>query len=113
MRIYFQVPTCLIRPQIWAHVRCKTNNNILLFYPFVQDANKSFVPCFAFVLCIMTSPVPFYMDHKPKFGYFTTAKQLKNTKHARAECAKLLLLHTKYAMFFLRSRCRRRYYELQ
>ena len=24
-----------------AHVRCETNNNILLFYPFVQDANDS------------------------------------------------------------------------
>ena len=49
-----------------AHVWCKTNINILLFYPFVQAANDSFVPCFAFVLCIMTSAVPFYMDHKPK-----------------------------------------------
>ena len=48
-----------------AHVRCKTNNNILLFHPFLRDANDSFVPCFAFVLCIMTSAVPFYMDHKP------------------------------------------------
>ena len=49
-----------------AHVRCKTNNNIILFYPFVQDANGSFVPCFAFVLCIMTTAMPFYMDHKPR-----------------------------------------------
>ena len=48
------------------HVRCKTNTNILLFTPLAQDANDSFVPCFAFVLCIMTSAVLFYMDHKPK-----------------------------------------------
>ena len=53
-----------------ARVRCKTYNNILLFYPFVQDANDSFVPCFAFVLCIMTSAVPFYMDHKPEIDQF-------------------------------------------
>ena len=53
-----------------AHVRWKTNNNILLFYPFVQDANvDSFVPCFAFVLCIMTSAVLFYIDHKPPLFY--------------------------------------------
>ena len=51
----------------WARVRCKTNNNILLFSPLVQDANDSIVPRFDFVLCIMTSTVPFYMDHKP-FG---------------------------------------------
>ena len=44
---------------------CKTNNNILLFYAFVQDANDSFVPCFAFVLCIRRQLCPFYMDHKP------------------------------------------------
>ena len=50
---------------IAAHVWCKTNNNIVLFYPFVQDANDSFFPCFALVLCIMMSAVPFYMDHKP------------------------------------------------
>ena len=50
-----------------AHVRCKTNNNIVLFYPSVQDANDSFVACLAFVLSIMTSAVPFYMDHKPIF----------------------------------------------
>ena len=30
--------------------------------------NVSFVPCFAFVLCILTSAVPFYMDHKPGGG---------------------------------------------
>ena len=41
---------------------------MLLFYPFVQDANDSFVPYFAIVLCIMTSAVPFYMymDHKSR-----------------------------------------------
>ena len=65
-----------------AHVRCKTNNNILLFYPFVQDANDSFVPCFAFVLylvlCIMTSAVPlFYMDRKPKISILTPQKGLE------------------------------------
>ena len=54
-----------ITPCEWAHVRCKTNNNILLIYIFVQDANDSFAPCFAFVLCIMTSAVPSYMDYKP------------------------------------------------
>ena len=43
------------------HVRCKTNNNILLFYPFVQDGKDPFVPCFAFVLCIVKSTVPFYI----------------------------------------------------
>ena len=48
-----------------ADVRCKTNNNILVFYPFCPRCNDSFVSCFAFVLCIMTSAVPFYMDHKP------------------------------------------------
>ena len=32
------------------------------FYPFVQDENDSFVPCFAFVLCIMTSAVRFYLQ---------------------------------------------------
>ena len=53
-----------------AHVR-KTNNNILLFYPFVQDANDSFVPCFALVLCIMMSDVSFYMDHEPYFPFST------------------------------------------
>ena len=52
-----------------AHIRCKTNNNMLLFYPFVQDANDFFVHRFAFVLCIMTSAVPFYMDHKPWWPY--------------------------------------------
>ena len=51
-----------------AHVWCKTNNSILLFYAFVQDANDSFVPCFDFVPCIMTSAVPFFMDHKPFSG---------------------------------------------
>ena len=56
---------CTVTVIAAAHIRCKTNNNILLFYPFVQDANDSFVPCFAFVLCVMTSAVPFYMDHKP------------------------------------------------
>ena len=55
------------------HVWCKTNNNIPLFYPFVQDTNDSFVPCFAFVLCIMTSTVPFYMDHKP-YSYWLRVK---------------------------------------
>ena len=49
-----------------ALVPCKTNRTILLFHPFVQDASDSFVPCFAFVLCIMMSAVPFYMDHKPR-----------------------------------------------
>ena len=62
----------LLRQQwpIMAYVWWKTNNNILLFYPFVQDANvDSFVPCFAFVLCIMTSAVLFYIDHKPPLFY--------------------------------------------
>ena len=35
-------------------------------YCFNQDTNDSFIPCFAFVLCIMTSAVPFYMDRKLK-----------------------------------------------
>ena len=52
---------------VLAHVQCKTNNNILLFYAFVQHANDSFFHCFAFVLCIMTSAVLYYMDHKPLF----------------------------------------------
>ena len=55
-----------LKRRTWAHLRCKTNNNILLFYPFVQDANDSFVPCFAFVLCIMSSVAPLYNDHKPE-----------------------------------------------
>jgi len=38
-------------------------NNVLLFSPFVHGADDCFVPCFAFVLCIM-----FYMDHKPNCG---------------------------------------------
>ena len=59
------VPGRSLRAILSGQVRCKTNNNILLFYPLVQDANDSFVPCFAFVLCIMTSAVPFYMDLKP------------------------------------------------
>ena len=50
-----------------AHVQCKTNINILLFYAFVQDANGSFVPCFVFVLRIMMSAVPSYIDHKRFF----------------------------------------------
>ena len=37
----------------WAHIRYKTNNNISLFNPFVQDANDSFYPYVAFVLCII------------------------------------------------------------
>lgn len=45
-----------------AHVECKANNNILLFYPFVQDANNSFVSRFAFVLCIKMSAVPPYLE---------------------------------------------------
>ena len=49
------------------HVRCRTDNNVLLIYPFVQDACDSFFPFFAFVLCIMTSAVPFYTDHQPVF----------------------------------------------
>ena len=64
-----------------ADFRCKTNNNILVFYPFCPRGNDSFVPCFAFVLCIMTSAVTFYMDHKPKYdstarvvvAYFTAS----------------------------------------
>ena len=63
------------------HVRCKTNNNILLFYPFVQHTNDSFVPCFAFVICIMTSIVPFYMDHKP-YSYWL---RVKNSNHLHRE----------------------------
>lgn len=47
--------------RIWAHVRCKTSNNILLLYLFVQDANDSFVPCmfcfFRWTYCA-TSLVP-------------------------------------------------------
>ena len=76
--------TSLPAPAPWkktfcAHVRCKTNNNILLFYPFVQNANDFFVHRSAFVLWIMTSAVPFYMDHKQYFSlpdeFFSTYKR--------------------------------------
>ena len=69
-----------------AHVRCKTNNNILLFYPFVQDANDSFVPCFAFVLCIMTSAVQFYMDHKPCVRHYCVDERLSILQDIYAAC---------------------------
>ena len=54
-----EIPCCR------AHIRCKTNSHCPLFYPFFQDANDFFVHRFAFVQCIMTSEVLFYMDHKP------------------------------------------------
>ena len=44
--------------------------------PFVQVANDSFVPCFAFVLCIMTSAVSFYMEHKPQIIWANIEERL-------------------------------------